>query len=143
VVRSGTAELPAELARLLARAFLVQKRTEEAEALAGRLRDSAAPDSRAAQAGWRSLLAKALAAHDQADTAATLAAEAARLLRPTDLLILRADVFMDLAAVLDASGRPAEAARAVEQALALYEDKGNVVAARRAREAADLISARA
>ncbi len=40
---------------------------------------------------------------------------------------------LDLAEVLQAAGKPAEAVEAVEQAIELFERKGNVVGAKRAR----------
>jgi len=53
---------------------------------------------------------------------------------PTDWLNLRGDTLMDLAEVLRLAGRADEAASAVEDALRLYEQKGTVVSARKARE---------
>jgi hypothetical protein len=68
----------------------------------------------------------------QADDAIALATHASRLLRPTDLLPLQADVLIDLASELAAPGDRASAIQAAERALALYTEKGNTVAAQHA-----------
>ena len=51
----------------------------------------------------------------------------------TQYLTDRAFSFMDLAEVLRLAGRIGEAASAVERAIDLFEQKGNVVSADRAR----------
>ena len=50
---------------------------------------------------------------------------------------------MDLAEVLSLGGKPAEAARAVAEAVALYEQKGNLVSAGAARTRIAELQARA
>jgi hypothetical protein len=52
------------------------------------------------------------------------------------VLSLRATVVLDLAEVLGRSGRAHEAAAARSQALELFEQKGNIVGADRARATA-------
>ena len=52
----------------------------------------------------------------------------------TDFLDLRGDAQIRLAEVLAAGGRPEEAAVARSAAEELYERKGNVVSAQRARD---------
>ena len=96
-------------------------------------RAGAPPDSRPAQARWRSIQAAVHATRGQAGDAIALATHADRLLHPTDLLPLRADVLTDLASAHAARGDTAKARRAAEHALALYTEKGNIVAADRAR----------
>jgi tetratricopeptide (TPR) repeat protein len=130
---SGMLETGAIIAALLARALLWQGRDTEAEGLVDVARAGAPPDSRPAQARWRSLLAAVHVARGQADDAVALAAHANRLLRLTDLLPLRADVLMDLASALAARGDTAKATRAGKHALAHYTEKGNIVTAQRAR----------
>jgi tetratricopeptide (TPR) repeat protein len=130
---AGSRVTGADIAALLARALLCQGRTAEAERLVDVARAGAPPDSLPAQARWRSLLAAVHAARGQTGEAVALATHASRLMRPTDLLPLRADVFIDLASALAASGDTAKATRAAEHALALYTQKGNTVAAHRAR----------
>jgi hypothetical protein len=80
---------------------------------------------------------------DACAAAVELASEAVRILRATEFLTLRADVFLDLAAALHASGDITEAARAAEQGRVLYERKGHRVAARRVRETARLATRQA
>ena len=58
-----------------------------------------------------------------------------QLVLETDALIDQANAFMDLAEVLEAAGRPAEAREALERALETYERKEHVVGAERARAA--------
>ena len=52
---------------------------------------------------------------------------------PTDFLTIRADALLDLAAVLRRSGQSSEADESIRAALELYEQKGDVVSAERAR----------
>ena len=62
-----------------------------------------------------------------------MACEAVRLARETDALNQHGEVLLDLAEVLRLSGRPEEAATRVEEALALFRRKGNVVATGKAQ----------
>jgi hypothetical protein len=55
----------------------------------------------------------------------------------TDFPIIRADSMRTLAHILWASGRPDEAAEALEQALGLYEPKGDLVSAGKTRALLD------
>ena len=85
------------------------------------------------QALWRGARARALALDGHADEALALAREAVAVLEPTDLLSDRGDAMLDLAAVLSTCGRREDAERAARAAVALYERKGNAVAAARAQ----------
>jgi class 3 adenylate cyclase/tetratricopeptide (TPR) repeat protein len=131
---SGSLETGAYIATLLARTLLRQGRHTEAEPLVDVARAGAPPDNHAAQARWRSLLAAVHTAQGRYGEAVVLATHANRLLRPTDLLPLRADVLIDLASALAACGDTARATRAAERALTLCTEKGNVVAAQHARD---------
>jgi ATP/maltotriose-dependent transcriptional regulator MalT len=135
-------ETGAIIAALLARALLQQGRDTDAKELADVARTGAPPDSRPAQARWRTLLAAIHTARGQADDAVVLATHADRLLRPTDLLPLRADVLTDLASALAARGDTAKATRAAGHALALHTEKGNIVAVQHARNTWAASSAR-
>ena len=74
--------------------------------------------------------ARLLALDGRSSEAEALAREAVAILAPTELLTCRADVLMDLAGVLLGED-PAGAATAAEEALELYERKGNVASAAR------------
>ena len=77
-----------------------------------------------------------LAAHrGQHDEAVALARAAVELAEQTDMLNLRARIWLALAEVQRAAGNGAEADAAVATALELYEQKGNVAAAAALRAA--------
>ena len=67
------------------------------------------------------------------EEAETLARGAVALVAPTDLLSHHGDAMLDLAEVLRASSPTDEYHGAVQSALSLYEQKGNVIGAARAR----------
>ncbi len=95
---------------------------DEAERLLARAEAGAADDNIAAQVEWRAVRAKLERSVELAEAAVELAGR-------TDALNLRGDAELDLAETLRLAGEPDEAARAVQRALELYEQKGNVVAA--------------
>jgi Flp pilus assembly protein TadD len=70
---------------------------------------------------------------DGLDEAERLAREAVTLAERTDFVNQRADALVDLGIVLGRVGRGEDAQAAFGDAIRLYEDKGNVVAARRVR----------
>jgi DNA-binding SARP family transcriptional activator len=77
--------------------------------------------------------ARVLALRHTLAKAQELAFEAARTAKSTDAPSPRADVLLAVAEVLRLTDRWPEAAQHFEQAIALYERKGNLVAAERAR----------
>jgi len=81
-----------------------------------------------AQVGWRRVRARLLARHGDLDEAHRLARDAMVIADPTDYLELRAQVKADLADILDLAHRPQDAASIREEALRLFEQKGNLVA---------------
>ena len=119
---------------LLARAVLAQGRPEEAAGLAAEADRLTAPQDVLTQGLWRGARARALAHMGRHDEALALAREAVAVLEPTDLLSHRGDAMLDLAAVLSMSERREESERAVRAAVALFERKGNAVAAERAQQ---------
>jgi tetratricopeptide (TPR) repeat protein len=120
-------------AACLAHALCAQGRYEEAEPFIDLAADAGADDDWATQALWRSARAKVRARQGNFESALRLAREAVEVVAPTDWLNLRGDTIMDLAEVLELAGKTREAATWREQALALYERKGNLVSAERAR----------
>ncbi|HEY3182629.1 MAG TPA: BTAD domain-containing putative transcriptional regulator [Gaiellaceae bacterium] len=123
------------LAAMLADALHAQGRWEEALTYTEISEAGAGPEDVYTQAQWRSIRAKVLAALGRVAEAEALAREAVETAETTDFPVLRADSLADLAEVAQAAGRGEEAAAALRQAIELYEEKGNIVSARRAREA--------
>jgi class 3 adenylate cyclase/tetratricopeptide (TPR) repeat protein len=121
------------LAALLARAVAAQGRHEEAHELAGTSQQLAADDDLVAQALWRGVKAKLLAAEGRLDEAEELAREAIELLGQTDALIEQADALMELAEVLVKRGQIRAARAVVEESRRLYERKESLVALERAQ----------
>ena len=60
--------------------------------------------------------------------------EAHEMIRPSDELDSKGKILADLAEVEELSGRPEEAAAALQEAIQLFEAKGNVVSATLSRE---------
>jgi ATP/maltotriose-dependent transcriptional regulator MalT len=118
---------------MLAQAVYDQGRPAEASALCDAAAADAPPDDIVTQVIWRSVKAKVLAREGRMEAAEVLAREAVALIEPTDLLCHHGDAMLDLAEVLERGSRTDEADKAIRTALALYEKKGNVVAATRAR----------
>jgi class 3 adenylate cyclase/tetratricopeptide (TPR) repeat protein len=94
---------------------------------------SATPGVADEDIGWRRVRAKLLARRGEVEEAEQLAREATARAALTDLLEDRAQAVADLAEVLRLGGRREEAATALEEAIHLHEQKGNVVAAEKLR----------
>jgi hypothetical protein len=69
----------------------------------------------------------------QLDGAERLATAAVRLAENTDALNLTGDALLDLSEVLRLAERPDEAVPVIQEARRLYEQKGNLVSADKAR----------
>jgi DNA-binding SARP family transcriptional activator/tetratricopeptide (TPR) repeat protein len=94
---------------------------------------SAAESDLQTQPQWRTVRAKLLAAAGRLDEAERLARGGVAIAEQTDFLNMHGNALVDLATVLRAAGKDAEATESVEAAIALYERKGNVVSAAQAR----------
>ena len=116
----------------IADVLCAQERYDEAERLTEVI-PAGVSDGVKAHVLWRSARAKALMRLGQADEAVALAGEAVRLAERTDGFNLRAGALLDQADVLRICDRDDEAAQDIEEALKLYERKGNIVMAERAR----------
>jgi DNA-binding SARP family transcriptional activator len=108
-------------------------RYDEAERLSHRSQKLGAPDDILTQLLSRSLQARVLARRGRLQEADELSLESMALGQETDSLNRRAKVLLDRAEVLRIAGRSDEAGPAVEQAIELFEQKGNTVASRKAR----------
>ncbi|MGN6797334.1 MAG: tetratricopeptide repeat protein, partial [Gaiellaceae bacterium] len=109
-------------------------RYDEADAAAAQARDHAHKDDLVTQAFWRQAAALVRAHRGDHTEAERLALEAVAHSRNTDSPRVQGDALFDLAEVLAAAGRHAEAATALQEAIELYERKQVVPLARRARE---------
>jgi class 3 adenylate cyclase/tetratricopeptide (TPR) repeat protein len=121
----------------LAEAVCAQGRLEEAEQYTRIGEDASAADDYTSQILWRSVRAKAIASQGQLRAGEQLGHEAVALARDTDDINLRGDASMALAEVRRIAERPDEAVPLIEEALRLYEQKGNVVSAGKARSLLD------
>jgi class 3 adenylate cyclase/tetratricopeptide (TPR) repeat protein len=126
---------------MLADVLQRQGRFDEAARFAEESRAIAAPDDLDAQPRWRAALARILSSQGSHDAALKHARDAVALVEPVDLLPLKALVYDSLGDVHAAAGRTDEAVAAVEQALTLHEQKGNVVSAESSRSVLDELRA--
>jgi class 3 adenylate cyclase/tetratricopeptide (TPR) repeat protein len=125
----GEKYLLSTVAGELARVFYAEGRFEEAERMSRQAQHLADTDDIESQIRWRTVQAKLLARKGNRDVALILIGEAVDLLERTDAVVAQADTLVDLAEVLRHAGRRKDADEALEDALALFEAKGNVVAA--------------
>jgi len=118
---------------ILADALCEQDKIDEAEQMARRAIEMSSPDDLDPLTRANGVLAVARARAGDAAGAEALAAEAVESCRSTDLIMILSDALRRQGHVLHASGKHDEAVRALREALALYERKGNVVMAARVR----------
>jgi tetratricopeptide (TPR) repeat protein len=118
---------------LLAEAVYRQGRHEEALGLAEITRKAAQPGDVTVQAGWRQVQARVRARRGKRGEAERLVREAIELADRTDFLPTRASVRLGAAEALRLVGRAEEAAVLLDEATVLFEEKGNIVEAERAR----------
>jgi DNA-binding SARP family transcriptional activator len=118
----------ATTAALLAKAIAAQdeKRYDEATELIAISQEAAAGEDVSALIINQGLSARILADRGRHAEAVGLASSAVALAAQTDLLSQHADALLDLAEVLAASGRAAEAHAEATEALDLYQRKGNL-----------------
>jgi tetratricopeptide (TPR) repeat protein len=120
-------------AAYLAQAVYAQGRDEEACRYTEVSEKLAARDDLLTQVVWRGARAAFLARQARIDEAEALAREAVTMCDSTDFVSTRADALKELAEILQQSGRVKEAKSTAADALALYEEKGNSVAAGKIR----------
>jgi class 3 adenylate cyclase/tetratricopeptide (TPR) repeat protein len=117
----------------LARVAYAQGRVDEAESFSRHAQELADEDDIASTTLWRTAQAKILARKGNRDAALILMGEAVDLLKRTDSVVAQAETLVDLAEVLRLSGRPKDADAVLEDAVALFEAKGNLAAAQALR----------
>ena len=110
-----------------------QDRYDEAAATVPVGREAATSDDYNAQALWRWMEAKLLARRGSFDEAQRLAREAVEVIGRTDEIDNQARVWLGLVEVERLAGRVDEAIRALDEALARFERKGNLVLIERSR----------
>jgi tetratricopeptide (TPR) repeat protein len=115
----------------LAQALLGLDGDDEAEQWLERGRKTAPSEEPLPQMLWRQVRGKVLARRGELEKGDRLAREAVALAEETDMLNAHADALIDLAEVLALAGQ--DARTELGQALMLYERKGNLVMAKRAR----------
>jgi tetratricopeptide (TPR) repeat protein len=125
----GDKALLSTTAAFLGQALLAQHKHEEAGRFADLSAELAAGDDLLSQAIWRGVRAGILAQRGGLAEAERMARQAVALADRTDFLNHRAEALVVLADVLNRRGRGEPVRTALEQALGLYEQKGNVVAA--------------
>jgi class 3 adenylate cyclase/tetratricopeptide (TPR) repeat protein len=132
----GSAKRYSALVRaLLARAVHLQGRQAEAHELLDQAAEDGTPENLTFQRLWLTAHAQLLAARGQTMEAARLAREAVDIVASTDRINSHADALVDLADILRANEEEDGSKAALEQALELYEEKGNVLCADRVRMA--------
>jgi class 3 adenylate cyclase/tetratricopeptide (TPR) repeat protein len=116
---------------MLGNALLELGRDEEAEQWLDRGHISAPSEERQPQMLWRQARGKLLARRGEVEDGERFAREAVALAAETDMLNAHAGALIDLVEVLALAGR--DARPELEEALALYERKGNLIMAERTR----------
>ena len=121
-------------AGLLADVLYRQGRYDESTEFAGICENLASPDDVPSQFLWRCVQGKLRARQGAFDEAESLLSAAMALVETSDQLDLQGHGLLDFAEVRELAGALADAAALSEQAAMLFERKGNVVSALRARQ---------
>jgi len=133
--RMGERSVLSTMAAFFARALFALGRHDEAQRMIEVSAEAASADDPITQAMWRGTGARVVAVSGQSDSEAEqLAREAVELAFQTDCVNMQGDALVDLAETLRLLGRAGEAPESLEQAVDLYEKKGNVVSAAAARK---------
>ena len=122
------------IATMLAQAVYAQGRYDEADALSREAERSTRPNDVHSHIVWRGTRAKVLARRRDFEAAENLARAAVDYAEASDFLHSHAGALTDLAEVLALAGREADAASAIESAIRLHEEKGNVLAVAQTRK---------
>jgi len=131
----GETGMRSSVAGYVSHALVRLNRIDEAERFTIISEQLASLDDYISQTTWRSARAHVYAHRGRLDEAVDLAREAVLIAEPTSDYNRSADGLVDLAEILQKAHRSREAAAAATEALGLYEAKGNLVGAERARVA--------
>src|SRR5262249_18435375 len=105
-----------------------QGRYDEAERLVAECEAASGPNDIHSQIAARTIRARILAHRGELEAAESFARDAVDFGAASDFLIGHAEAYEGLAEVLEVSGRRQDAAKALQEALNLYEQKGNLLA---------------
>ena len=130
-------------AGLLADVLYRQGRYDESAEFAAVCEHLASPDDVGSQFLWRCARGKLRARHGVFDEAQALLSAAMALIETSDQLDWQGNGLLDFAEVRELAGAPADAAALSEKAARLFERKGNVVSALRARQLAERLLSQA
>jgi class 3 adenylate cyclase/tetratricopeptide (TPR) repeat protein len=133
LAEAGEKGLLSTVAANLAQALYLQGRYDEAEEMLIVSAEVGASDDVSTQVLTRSVRARILARRGLPEEAEGLAREAVALAAETEYVDLRGESLLALGEVLRLAGRLEEAVEAMQEALDLWEAKGNVVFAARTR----------
>jgi class 3 adenylate cyclase/tetratricopeptide (TPR) repeat protein len=133
LAKSGETYYFSTMAGLLSRVVRDQGRDDEALVLSKAAEEASAQDDILSQALWRATRAPILARAGQMAEAENMARGAVELSRRTEAPSWQADALAELACVLHLAAKPDEALQVVNEGIALYLAKGNVVGATLAR----------
>ena len=133
--RMGETSHFSSVSHALAEALYQQARFDECKRLTQECEEACHANDGHSHILWRSIRAKALAQRGELALAEALADEAVALAAAGDLLLAHADALANRAVVLGLAGRHQDAMRSLAAAASLYEAKGNLIQATRARDA--------
>jgi class 3 adenylate cyclase/tetratricopeptide (TPR) repeat protein len=133
LVAMGDVGVRSTVDAILADVLFQKGRHDEALELAEQSRAIGGPDDLDSQPRWRAARARVLSFREEHGEALALLDEAVALVEPIDFLELKGYVHDVLAEALVRVDRVAEAIAAIERAIELHEQKGNVVSAARSR----------
>jgi ATP/maltotriose-dependent transcriptional regulator MalT len=136
LVKAGETYVLSTVAAVFARVQREQGLDDEALALSKTAQDAAADDDVDAQVQWRTVRAPILARRGEHAEAELLARAALALAQGAEVPLLLAEAHGDLAQVLVATGRAAEASAEYAKAAEVWARKGDGVSAARALAAA-------
>jgi class 3 adenylate cyclase/tetratricopeptide (TPR) repeat protein len=137
----GELTLLSTVAGLLAEAIYAQGRDEEAQRFTHVSEESAGAEDVYTHVLWRTVRAKVLARQGKTAEALALSNESVALVARTDSLHLRWHTLTSHAEVLRRAGHTAQSEASLREAIAVAEQKGNVVGAQLAREALQALAA--